>query len=120
MNTKNKAPNLAMVKNARRRLTRKMHQIAFFFIVPVVALLTQWMQKSIKIVENSPQNDHKKYEARFCNGQNHTPSTETQKTLKIIENHRWGHVSTVVPAARRANSKCISGQKGYPNPSNLL
>ena len=30
-----------------------------------------------------------------------------QKSLKIIENHRWGHVSTVVPAARRANSKCV-------------
>ena len=31
-----------------------MHQNAFIFVVPCVALLTIWMQKSLKIVENSP------------------------------------------------------------------
>ena len=36
-----------------------MHQIAFIFVVPGVALLTPWMQKSIKIIENLPYNNHK-------------------------------------------------------------
>ena len=44
----------------------QMHHNAFIFLVPRVALFTQWMQKSLKIVR-----------------------------------------VTVVPAARRANSKCI-------------
>ena len=43
------------------------------------ALLTPCMQKSLKIVENSPQNDHKKYESRCCNDQKHTPSTDLRK-----------------------------------------
>ena len=30
----------------------KMHQNAFIFVVPGVALLTPWMQRSFKIVEN--------------------------------------------------------------------
>ena len=30
----------------------KIHQNAFIFVVPGVALLTPWMQKSLKIVEN--------------------------------------------------------------------
>ena len=45
----------------------KLHQNAFAFVVPGVALLTPWMQKSFKIIQHSPQNYHKKYEARFCN-----------------------------------------------------
>ena len=58
-----------MVKNARRRRLMKMHRNAVIFVVPAFALLTSWMQKSFKNVKNSPKNDHKKYEARFCNGQ---------------------------------------------------
>ena len=42
----------------------KMHQNAFIFLVPRVALFTPWMQKSLKIVQNSPQNDHKKIRRR--------------------------------------------------------
>ena len=60
----------------------KMHQIAFIFVVPGVALLTQWMQKSLKIVENSSQNDHKKYDARYCNGKKRTPSLDLRKRIK--------------------------------------
>ena len=30
-----------------------MHQNAFIFVVPGVAFLTPWMQKSLKIVENN-------------------------------------------------------------------
>ena len=37
----------------------KMHQIALIFGLPGVALLTPWMQKLFKIVENSSHNDHK-------------------------------------------------------------
>ena len=48
--------------------TAKTHQNAFIFVVPGVALFTPWMQKSFKIVQNSPQNDHKKYDARCRNG----------------------------------------------------
>ena len=64
----------------------KMHQIAFIFVVPGVALLTPWMQKLLKIVENSLQNDHKKYEARCCIGQKHVPSTDLRK---CIETHSF-------------------------------
>ena len=63
-----------------------MHQIAFIFVVPGVALLTPWMQKLLKIVENSLQNDHKKYEARCCIGQKHVPSTDLRK---CIETHSF-------------------------------
>ncbi len=37
----------------------KMHKNVVFFIVPVIALLTPWMQKSLQIVENSPKNNQK-------------------------------------------------------------
>ena len=47
----------------------KMLENALIFVVPGVALLTPWMQKSFKIVENSSKNHHKKYEARYCNDQ---------------------------------------------------
>ena len=88
----------------------KTHQNAFILVVPGVALFTPWMQKSLKIVQNSPQNDHKKYDARFCNGQKRTPAKMhqnalffvvpgvalltpwMQKSFKIVENQRWGHV----------------------------
>ena len=60
----------------------KMHQNAFIFIVPGFALLTPWMQKTLKIVENWPQNNHKKCDARFCNGQKRTPSNDLQKCVK--------------------------------------
>jgi len=59
-----------------------MQQNAFIFIVPGVALLTPWMQKLLKIVENSAQNYHKKYEARYCNGQKHTPSPDLRKCIE--------------------------------------
>ena len=64
----------------------KMHQIAFIFVIPGVALLTSWMQKVLKIVENSLQNDHKKYESRCCIGQKHAPSTDLRK---CIETHSF-------------------------------
>ena len=63
-----------------------MHQIAFIFIIPGVAVLTSWMQKVLKIVENSSQNGHKKYEARCCIGQKHAPSTNLRK---YIETHSF-------------------------------
>ena len=44
------------------------HGHAFIFVVPSVALFTPWMQKSLKIVQSSPQNDHKKYDAGCRNG----------------------------------------------------
>ena len=111
----------------------KMHKNIVFFVVPDIALLTPWMQKSLKIVENSPKNNHKKYEARSCNGQQYTPSADLRKCIKtrsfyrsrccfahatdwkIDQNRRKSSmgactVSTVVPAARRANSKCIYRQ----------
>ena len=75
-----------MVKNARRRRLMKMHRNAVIFVVPAVALLTPWMQKLFKIVENSSQNDHKKYEARCCIGQKHAPSTDLRK---CIETHSF-------------------------------
>ena len=46
----------------------KIHKSAVFFVAPGIALLTPRMQKSLKIVQNSPQNDHKKYDARCRNG----------------------------------------------------
>ena len=58
---------------------RKCIETRSFFVVPGVALLTPCMQKSLKIVENSSQNDHKKYESRCCNDQKHTPSTDLRK-----------------------------------------
>ena len=60
----------------------KMHQTALIFVLPAVVLLTPWMQKLFKIVENSSQNDHKKYEARCCIGQKHAPSTDLRKCLE--------------------------------------
>ena len=64
----------------------KLHQNALIFVLPGVALLTPWMQKLFKIVENSSQNDHKKYEARGCIGQKHAPSTDLRK---CIETHSF-------------------------------
>ena len=71
-----------MVKNARRRRLMKMHRNAVIFVVPAFALLTSWMQKSFKNVKNSPKNDHKKYEARFCNGQTRASSADVRKCIK--------------------------------------
>ena len=73
---------VAMVKNARRRRLMKMHRNAVIFVVPAFALLTSWMQKSFKNVKNSPKNDHKKYEARFCNGQTRASSADVRKCIK--------------------------------------
>ena len=108
----------------------KMHQNAFIFVVPGVALLTPWTQKLLKIVENSSQNDHKKCDTRSCNGQKRRSSNDLQKYIKTrsyvsfpvllcsrheSENHsKSSNIidgSTVVPAARRANSKCIGRKK---------
>ena len=47
----------------------KMLENALIFVVPSVALLTPWMQKSFKIVENSSKNHHKKYGSRYWNDQ---------------------------------------------------
>ena len=111
-----------------------MHQNALIVCVPGVALLTQWMKKYIKIAENSPQNNHNKYEARSCNGKKPTPSTDLRKTIetryfcrsrccfahamdaKIAQNRGKSsmgncNASTVGPAGRRANSKCIQLKK---------
>ena len=60
----------------------KMHQNAFIFVFPGVALLTPWTQKSFKIVENWPQNDYKKNDARSCNDQNRTLSNDLQNCIK--------------------------------------
>ena len=107
------------------------HEHAFIFVVPGVALFTPWMQKSLKIVQNSPQNDHKKIRRRVSQWlkphavawpakMHHNafifvfPGVALlmpwiEKALKIGGNRWWVHfkVSTVGPAARRANSKCI-------------
>ena len=45
-------------------------------------MFTPRMPKSLKIVENSLQSDHNKYEARCCNGKRHTPSTDLRKCIK--------------------------------------
>ena len=79
---KNVTSAFAMVKNARRRRLMKMHRNAVIFVVPAFALLTSWMQKSFKNVKNSPKNDHKKYEARFCNGQTRASSADVRKCIK--------------------------------------
>ena len=63
---KMRGPVLQWSKTEAVERPAKMHQNAFIFLVPRVALFTSWMQKSLKIVR-----------------------------------------VTVVPAARRANSKCI-------------
>ena len=52
MSTKNMASDFAMVRNARSLLLAKMYQNALLFVVPDFALLTPWIQKSFKIVEN--------------------------------------------------------------------
>ena len=46
------------------------------------------MQKSLQIVENSPKNNHKKYEARSCNGQQYTPSADLRKCIKTRSFYR--------------------------------
>ena len=63
----------------------KMHQNAFIFVVPGVALLTPWMQKLLKIVDNSSQNDHKKCDSRSCNGQKRRSSNDLQKLSYILK-----------------------------------
>ena len=85
---KNIHPGLAMVKSRAVDRRAKMHTNAFIFVVPGVALLTPWMQKSLKIVENSPKNNHKKYEARSCNGQQYTPSADLRKCIKTRSFYR--------------------------------
>ena len=66
-------PGVAIVKNARRRLTCENASKRIHFAAPGFALLTPWIEKTLKIGGN-----------RRC------------------------EVSTVGPAARRANSKCIN------------
>ena len=61
----------------------KVHQNAFIFIVPGVALLTSWIKKLIKIIENWPQNDHEKYKPRYANDQKRAPSTDLQESIEI-------------------------------------
>ena len=51
MSTKKHDPGVAMVKNARRRLTCENASNLVHFTSPGVALLTPWMQNSFKIVE---------------------------------------------------------------------
>ena len=63
----------------------KLHQNAFAFVVTGVALRTPWMQKSLKIIENLPLNNHKKYECRCCNGQKSTLSIDLRTCIKT----RW-------------------------------
>ena len=76
-------------------------------------MLTPCMQKSVKIIEILRLNNHKKCECRCCNGQRRTLSTDLRaciktrwflsfpvllcsrhgaKSLKIVENNRWGRV----------------------------
>ena len=120
----------AMLKNARRRPTCKITWKRVRFCRTGVALRTPWMQKSFKIIEILPWNHHKKYECRCCNGQQRTLSIDLRTCIKtrwclslpvllcsrhgceIRSNNRKSsmvtfNLSTVVPAARRANSKCI-------------
>ena len=50
---KNTKPGVAMVKKTHAvDRPAKMHKNAFIFVIPGVALLTPWIQKSLKIVEN--------------------------------------------------------------------
>ena len=119
-----------MLKNARRRPTCKITWKRVRFCRTGVALRTPWMQKSFKSIEILPWNHHKKYECRCCNGQQRTLSIDLRTCIKtrwclslpvllcsrhgceIRSNNRKSsmvtfNLSTVVPAARRANSKCI-------------
>ena len=61
----------------------KVRQNALIYVVLGVALLPPWTQKSLKIVENSTQNYHKKCEARSCNGQKRKPSSDLQKCIRM-------------------------------------
>ena len=76
----------AIVKTARRRPTSENAQRRVISVAPGVPLLTSWIQKVLKIVENSLQNDHKKYESRCCICQKHAPSTDLRK---CIETHSF-------------------------------
>ncbi len=125
--------DIAMIKNACRRLTCENASKRVNFWRSRCCFAHATNKKYIKIAENSPQNYHKKYEARSCNGKKPTPSTDLRKNIetryfcrsrccfahamdaKIAQNRRiFGkssmgncNASTVGPAARRANSKCI-------------
>ena len=122
--------DLAMIKNACRRLTCENASKCVHFCRSRSCFAHAMDEKNIKIAENSPQNYHKKYEARSCNGRKRTPSTDLRKTIetryfcrsrccfahaidaKLAQNRRKSsmgncNASTVGPAGRRANSKCI-------------
>ena len=128
--------DIAMIKNACRRLTCENASKRINVLRSRCCFAHAMDEKKIKIAENSPQNYHKKYEARSCNGKKRTPSTDLRKTIetryfcrsrccfahamdaKIVQNRRKSsmatcNLSTVVPAARRANSKCIALQKCF-------
>ena len=132
-----------MLKNARRRPTCKITWKRVRFCRTGVALRTPWMQKSFKIIEILPWNHHKKYECRCCNGQQRTLSIDLRTCIKtrwclslpvllcsrhgceIRSNNRKSsmvtfNLSTVVPAARRANSKCIRSKENYQEVTHLI
>ena len=88
----------------------KMHQITFIFVAPDVTLLAPWMQKLFKIVENSLQNDHKKCEARCCCSFANSIHPKYAQNPKPFN---YCYVPVVVPAARRANSECITQKIKY-------
>ena len=119
-----------MIKNACRRLTCENASKRINCLRSRCCFPYAMDEKSIKIAENSSQNYHKKYEARSCNGKKRTPSTDLRKNIetryfccsrccfahamdaKIAQNRRKSsmgncNASTVGPAGRRANSKCI-------------
>ena len=114
----------------------KLHQNAFAFVVTGVALRTPWMQKSLKIIENLPLNNHKNTNAgvamvrkALCRSTCEHASKRVDfcrsrccfahaMDAKFVQNRRKSsmatcNLSTVVPAARRANSKCIQIQKYF-------
>ena len=74
MITKNTTPGVAMVKTARRRLTCKMRQNAFIFVVSGVALPTPRMQKSLK--------NHRKF-TENCSQKIRSPVLQWSKTRAV-------------------------------------
>ena len=75
-------PGVAIVKNARRRLTCENASKFVYFCSSRCCFAHAMDAKLLKIVENSLQNDYKKCKARCCNGQKHAPSTDLRKCLE--------------------------------------
>ena len=85
MSKTNMDSDFRVVRNTRRRPTCENASKRIDFCSFCFCFAHAMVKKSIEIVENSPQNYHKKCETQCCNGQEHAPSTNVRKCILTVQ-----------------------------------